>query len=291
MTSSDWQRRCFTMFSLKHTNVMSLRGVCVAAESPLLIMPFMINGSVLEFVQHHKDELLCISTEAKVEIARERLLKICHQISKGMEYLSLRNVVHRDLGASNCMIDNDGVIKVADFGLAKNMHGTDYFRQGKGEGEDEEVPIKWMAPESLEEDIYTEATDVWSFGVTVWEVFTCGRIPYIDIPVVHLLEALKGGQRLEKPQNEACMDEIYDTMRSCWSLKPTDRPKFLDLVGMLGTLLERSSCMCQTSSELDMSQFLHSNIPLSSPPTALTPPVIQEQDAEDEDDDEAEDEF
>ena len=80
-------------------------------------------------------------------------------------------------------------------------------------------------------------------------------------------------------------------MRSCWSLKPTDRPKFLDLVGMLGTLLERSSDMCQTSSKLDMSQFFHSNIPLFSPPTALTPPVIQEQDAEDEDEDEAEDEL
>ncbi|CAI8052875.1 Putative neurotrophin receptor LTRK 1 [Geodia barretti] len=90
-------------------------------------MPFMTNGSVLEFVRHHKDSLLCISEESKVDLSRKKLLKICHQISKGMEYLALQSLVHRDLAARNCMIDQSGVIKVADFGLTEDMYGAKYL--------------------------------------------------------------------------------------------------------------------------------------------------------------------
>ena len=124
-------------------------------------------------------------------------------------------------------IDRDGVIKVADFGLTEDMHGMNYFRQRKSEtGSEEKVPIKWMAPESIENDIYTEASDVvstfylyfwnintlvfpqWSFGVTVWEIFTCGRVPYSGVPAMSLLRTLQRGERLERPDNEACSDEM-----------------------------------------------------------------------------------
>ena len=123
-------------------------------------------------------------------------------------------------------IDRDGVIKVADFGLTEDMYGTNYFRREKEDVSEEKVPIRWMAPESIEEDIYTEATDVvssdlqlycsslssycpqWSFGVTVWEIFTCGRIPYTGIPAMGLLKELQRGQKLERPDNQACQDEV-----------------------------------------------------------------------------------
>ncbi|CAI8033449.1 Proto-oncogene tyrosine-protein kinase receptor Ret [Geodia barretti] len=148
------------------------------------------------------------------------------------------------------------------------MYGTNYFRREKGEGGSEEkVPIRWMAPESIEEDIYTEATDVWSFGVTVWEIFTCGRIPYTGIPAMGLLKELQRGQRLERPDNEACLDEVYEIMMSCWSLDSHARPLFKDLVGSFSGLLERES------DYLDLSQ---STPPPSSPPTAALP-VTQEQ--------------
>ena len=119
------------------------------------------------------------------------------------------------------------MIKVADFGLTEDMYSTNYFRRERGEGGSEEkVPIRWMAPESIEKDIYTEATDVvcsdsthllfrvvviclqWSFGVTVWEIFTCGRIPYTGIPAMGLLKELQRGQILKRPYNEACLDEV-----------------------------------------------------------------------------------
>ena len=150
-------------------------------------------------------------------------------------------------------IDGNGVIKVADFGLTEDMYGTNYFRRRQSvTGNEEKVPIRWMAPESIEENIYTEATDVvserntlkylggypmgvsfslltgdpttikknllaafmvliipqWSFGVTVWEIFTCGRIPYTGIPAMGLLKELQRGHRLERPDNEACQDEV-----------------------------------------------------------------------------------
>ena len=122
---------------------------------------------------------------------------------------------------------------MADFGLTEDMYGTNYFRRRKSEtGSEEKVPIKWMAPESIENEIYTEASDVvnilfiynfgillhlyiflalvlqWSFGVTVWEIFTCGRVPYSGVPAMSLLRTLQRGERLERPDNEACSDEM-----------------------------------------------------------------------------------
>ena len=141
------------------------------------------------------------------------------------------------------------MIKVADFGLTEDMYGTNYFRRRKSDTESEEkVPIRWMAPESIENDIYNESTDVvrtvllcncphctilrailhalficmcinhhthvstqWAFGVTVWELFTCGSVPYSGIPVMSALKAIKAGQRLEKPENAACSNEMLVT--------------------------------------------------------------------------------
>ena len=115
---------------------------------------------------------------------------------------------------------------MADFGLTEDMYGANYFRRRKSEtGSEEKVPIKWMAPESIENSIYTEASDVvstfylyfwniialvlqWSFGVTVWEIFTCGRVPYSGVPAMSLLKTLQRGERLERPDNEACSDEM-----------------------------------------------------------------------------------
>ncbi|CAI8044612.1 Tyrosine kinase receptor Cad96Ca [Geodia barretti] len=115
----------------------------------------------------------------------------------------------------------------------------------KGEGGSEEkAPIRWMAPESIENDIYTESNDVWSFGVTVWEIFTCGRIPFTGIPAMGLLKELQRGQRLERPNNEACSVEIYEIMMLCLSLEPRVRPKF---VVRLSCLLQRDSGYPQLS--------------------------------------------
>ncbi|CAI8033456.1 Tyrosine-protein kinase transforming protein SEA, partial [Geodia barretti] len=220
------------MLSFEHSNVMSLIGVCIEGEMPLLIMPFMPNGSLLEFLRHHQQELFFNSaTEPQVSSARSKLLNVCRQVATGMEYLAAHKFVHRNLAARNCMIDSYGLVKVTDyFRLTEDIvYGSSYNKE-KGEGGSEEkAPIRWMAPESIENDIYTESTDVWSFGVTVWEIFTCGRIPYTGIPAMGLLKELQRGQRLERPDNEACSVEIIAN-----SVSPTLQIRDYDVVSVAG---------------------------------------------------------
>ncbi|CAI8054941.1 Tyrosine-protein kinase transforming protein RYK [Geodia barretti] len=158
-------------------------------------------------------------------------------------------------------IDGEGVIKVADFGLTEDMYCTNYFRRRKSEtGHEEKVPVRWMAPESIEDSVYTQATDVWSYGVTMWEIFTCGRVPYAGIHAMGLLKQLKRGERLEKPDNKACHDDIYDVMFSCWKLEAGGRPKFSDLVVTVNDLLERDA------GYLELSRFPTLTVATTTPP-------------------------
>ncbi|CAI8015841.1 Tyrosine-protein kinase transforming protein SEA [Geodia barretti] len=152
----------------------------------------------------------CISTQKIVgEETSSMLLSTCLQISRGMQYLAERKFIHRDLAARNCMIDLNNVIKVADFGLSEKIYSSkSYFRiEVAGQG-GVKLPVKWMAIESLNDDIFSEKTDVWSFGVTCWEVFTLGKGPYPGVDPFSLLRHLERGERLVKPANVACSEEM-----------------------------------------------------------------------------------
>jgi proto-oncogene tyrosine-protein kinase Ret len=158
---------------------------------------------------------------------------MCHQIAKGMTYIAQGGVIHRDVAARNCMIGAGGRIKVSDFGMAVERG---YYRVASGKTE--KVPVKWMAPESIEDHIYTHKTDVWSFGVTCWEVFTCGAVPYPGLNPLNVQRELKLGRRLERPKNTVCSDEIWSMLLRCWSDNPRDRPNFPTLEEILFNLLD-----------------------------------------------------
>ncbi|CAI8052094.1 Tyrosine-protein kinase transforming protein SEA [Geodia barretti] len=238
--ASDMERlmkEVSVMFSFRHCNIMPLIGVCFDKGAPLIIMPFMTGGTVLEYVRRHKESLHCTST-SEVKTAMNTCLGMCLQISKGMAYLTDQRFVHRDLAARNCMIDRNGVVKVADFGLTEDVYNTKYLSV---EVSEERLPIRWMAPESIESNMFNEKTDVWSYGVTCWEIFTCGGVPYAGIHPMIVLREVRSGKRLERPSNLACCDEIWDMMESCWAGHPIQRPKFVSLTKLSSGLLEKHS--------------------------------------------------
>lgn len=161
-----------------------------------------------------------------------------------MEYLASKRCVHRDLAARNVLVCENNVLKIADFGLARNIQG-DYYRKTT----DGRVPIKWMAPESLSGQRYTSQSDVWSYGVVLWELMTLGRSPYPGINAHDLHPLLEGGYRMPAPYN--CPPEVYQLMRQCWERKPDLRPTFSQLTLLLDRLLREngnvSTCICTHS--------------------------------------------
>ncbi|XP_046748827.1 mast/stem cell growth factor receptor Kit-like [Diprion similis] len=160
------------------------------------------------------------------------LLSWAWQVSRGMEYLSSRNVLHGDLAARNILLADDNVVKICDFGLAKNMYNDKNYTKK----EDCLLPVKWMAIESIRDRIFSTQSDVWSFGIVLWEFFTLARTPYPSMGAKEQYDQLTDGYRMEKP--EYATEEIYDIILNCWKEKPNLRPSFSELVENIGTLLD-----------------------------------------------------
>uniref|UniRef100_A0A1X7UA46 Receptor protein-tyrosine kinase n=1 Tax=Amphimedon queenslandica TaxID=400682 RepID=A0A1X7UA46_AMPQE len=236
---------CIIMMSFDNLNVLPLIGVCLdLGPAPYIIMPFMSRGSLLSYLKKERPNLTVADTSEEDIIlnVRKQLLSICLQVGNGMCYLASQRFIHRDLAARNCMIDDDGIIKVADFGLSEDIYSQNYFRQLEGSKDSSsspvKLPLKWMALESIHDGLFSEKSDVWSYGVLCWEVFSLGRVPYPGLDPVGVVELLNTGGRLYTPNNEACSKEIYSLMTSCWSESPDDRPVFSDLVSSINTLIE-----------------------------------------------------
>jgi proto-oncogene tyrosine-protein kinase Met len=141
-----------------------------------------------------------------------------------MDYLSKQKFVHRDLAARNCLLDANLCVKIADFGLSRDIYEKDYYRI---ENNVCKLPIKWMSPESIDKHIFNTKTDVWSYGVLVWELFTRGKAPYLHIKNDLIFDHLNEGNRLPKPKY--CPKVIYLILLKCWSENPKSRPSFAAL--------------------------------------------------------------
>ncbi|CAH0548057.1 unnamed protein product [Brassicogethes aeneus] len=166
-------------------------------------------------------------------ICTKDLICWAFQVSRGMEYLASRKVLHGDLAARNILLSENNIVKICDFGLAKSMYNNDNY-QKKGEAL---LPIRWMAIESIRDRIFSTQSDVWSFGVVLWEFFSLSRSPYPGIlPDKTLYDKLASGYRMEKP--EFAPKEIHNMMMDCWLEKPQNRPSFENLTKGLGDLLE-----------------------------------------------------
>lgn len=218
------------MSDLSHHNIVNLLGVCTAGI-PFMVMEFMIHGDLKHYLQKFTlshDE----TTVQRKLINMAILIKMAAQIADGMQYLASINLVHRDLAARNCLMGANNVVKVADFGLTRALQHN--------HGSNTALPIRHIPYESFQGN-FSEKSDVWSFGVTVWEIFTLGkRLPYDTFSNTELIQdALKGPKRTLLPQPQHCSEEMYSLMVKCCKHKPEERPSFKQLHGMISDILNK----------------------------------------------------
>jgi L1 cell adhesion molecule len=196
------------MASVIHPNCTRIFAVCMTAQM-MIVMPFVANGSLLDYIRRNQSN-----------IGSKNLLNWAVQIARGMEYLQKRGIVHRDLAARNVLVHSENLVKITDFGLAKLLDkDQDKFKAAGGK-----MPIKWLALESIHHRIFTHQSDVWSYGVTLWELFTYGKRPYDNIHAYDIPEFLEKGQRLSQPS--ICTIDVYMIMIKCWMVDASNRPSF-----------------------------------------------------------------
>ncbi|GFX81541.1 tyrosine kinase receptor Cad96Ca [Trichonephila clavipes] len=215
-----------------HPNVVTLLGCCSDKDPILVIMEFVSRGKLQTYLRESRVERLYGNLHGSSKHLTSRdLTAFSYQVAKGMDYLANKGIIHRDLAARNILVDENKICKVADFGFARDVIASHVYER-KSEGR---LPIRWMAPESLFDNIYTTKTDVWSFGVLLWEIVTLGSTPYPGLSANEVIRRVRDGYRLEKPEH--CRREMYNIMFYCWDKDPKQRPTFGELVNFLDRLL------------------------------------------------------
>ncbi|KAK6179069.1 hypothetical protein SNE40_011512 [Patella caerulea] len=202
------------MTSLRHPNLVQLIGVTLEGGI-CLVTEFMARGSLVEYLR----------SRGRSVITKKDQINFATDTCSAMDYLESKNLVHRDLAARNVLVNDNGMSKVSDFGLAKH----DNFSQ-----EGVKFPIKWTAPEALRENKFTSKSDMWSFGILLWEIYSFGRVPYPRIPLADVVMHVEKGYRMEAP--EGCPPDIYSIMKDSWDIDPLKRPTFNTVIATLNNL-------------------------------------------------------
>ncbi|XP_072263735.1 tyrosine-protein kinase RYK [Pyxicephalus adspersus] len=209
---------------LHHRNLLPVGHVCIEdGEKPMVLLPYMNWGNLKLFLRQCK----LVEANNPQAISQQDLVHMAIQIACGMSYLARREVIHKDLAARNCVIDESLQVKITDNALSRDLFPMDYHCLGDNENR----PVRWMSLESLVNKEFSSAGDVWAFGVTLWELMTLGQTPYVDIDPFEMAAYLKDGYRIAQPIN--CPDELFAVMACCWALDPEERPKFQQLVQCL----------------------------------------------------------
>jgi len=224
---SEFESEIALLQSLRHPNVLQFLGVLTSSQGEIyMVTEFVPQGSLLDFLRKQGKILVIV-----------QLLQICKAIAAGMQYLERKMIIHRDLSCRNCLVkEEEGkfTVKLADFGLGVVMTATS-LDDKTFTTKNSLIPVKWAAPEVIEKQKYSVASDVWSFGITSWEIFELGRNPYPELTNSECITEVIRGYRLPKP--DACPEKMYDLMAKCWLADPTLRPTFNDIFLKVGDIL------------------------------------------------------
>ncbi|KAM8827749.1 tyrosine-protein kinase ABL1 isoform 2-T2 [Spinachia spinachia] len=233
MEVEEFLKEAAVMKEIKHPNLVQLLGVCTREPPFYIITEFMTHGNLLDYLRECNRE----------EVNAVVLLHMATQISSAMEYLEKKNFIHRDLAARNCLVGENHLVKVADFGLSRLMTGDTYTAHAGAK-----FPIKWTAPESLAYNKFSIKSDVWAFGVLLWEIATYGMSPYPGIDLSQVYELLEKDYRMDRP--EGCPEKVYELMRDCWRWNPLERPSFAETHQAFETMFQESSISDEVEKEL-----------------------------------------
>uniref|UniRef100_A0A8C1Y1K0 non-specific protein-tyrosine kinase n=1 Tax=Cyprinus carpio TaxID=7962 RepID=A0A8C1Y1K0_CYPCA len=226
-------QEALTMRQFDHPHIVKLIGVIT--ENPVwIIMELCTLGELRSFLQIRKYSLDLAS-----------LILFSYQLSTALAYLESKRFVHRDIAARNVLVSSVDCVKLGDFGLSRYMEDSSYYKASKGK-----LPIKWMAPESINFRRFTSASDVWMFGVCMWEILMYGVKPFQGVKNNDVIGRIENGERLAMPPN--CPPTLYSLMTKCWAYDPSKRPRFTELKGQLSTILAEEKAQQEERSRMEM---------------------------------------
>ncbi|XP_065679849.1 fibroblast growth factor receptor 2-like [Hydra vulgaris] len=222
-----------------HKNIVNMIG-CSTLEKPLcLVVELMENGDLLQFLKNRRTKKINSSSEKvsvddNEKVTPNDLISFAWQVASGMEYISSIKLVHRDLAARNILVGADKIVKISDFGLTRKVN-ADLNYMGSN---NRRLPIKWMSIEAIFDRTFTTYSDVWAYGIVLFEIVTLGGTPYPTISNRELLPLLKTGYRMERPDN--CSQPMFDCMLHCWNKDPLQRPTFTKLRELFEEIMSES---------------------------------------------------
>uniref|UniRef100_A0A667WMP0 Tyrosine-protein kinase n=1 Tax=Myripristis murdjan TaxID=586833 RepID=A0A667WMP0_9TELE len=205
-TAQAFVAEASVMTQLRHNNLVQMLGVILEETGSLFIVTeYMAKGSLVDYLR----------SRGRTVIGVDSLINFSLDVCEAMEYLEANNFVHRDLAARNVLVSEDNIAKVSDFGLTKEASNTE---------DTAKLPVKWTSPEALREKKFSTKSDVWSYGILLWEIFSFGRVPYPRIPLKEVVPRVEKGYKMDCP--DGCPEVVYNIMTQCWILDPDARPSF-----------------------------------------------------------------
>ncbi|XP_015273065.1 PREDICTED: cytoplasmic tyrosine-protein kinase BMX [Gekko japonicus] len=215
MSEDEFIEEAETMMKLNHPKLVKLYGVCTKTYPIYIVAEYMANGCLLSYLKNHGKELHPF-----------QLVEMCCNICEAMAFLEKHHFIHRDLAARNCLVDSDLTVKVSDFGMARYVLDDEYVSSLGTK-----FPVKWSAPEVFHYTKFSSKSDVWAFGILMWEVFSLGKQPYERCDNTQVIEKITHGYRLYRPQ--LASEAVYQIMYSCWHELPEKRPTFHHLLSLM----------------------------------------------------------